>query len=265
MAELAVRGATLHVQRLGEGASDAGGAPPVVFLHGLVMDNLSSWYFSVAPAVASRRAVVLYDLRGHGRSSAPAEGHGLDEHVADLTALLDALAVTGPVELVGNSFGGLLALAFALAHPARVARIALVDALLPEPGWGAAMARTLSLEGPDAEAKIAASFADWLGRHSERKRNRLADQARRLVKQTSLLADLAASRSWEDRELAAVACPVLALYGAESDQRDRGERLARALPDCRLELWPGCTHSILWQETARLRDALVAWTSAPTG
>lgn len=259
MAELDLGDVKLHVQRLGDGG--AAGKVEVVFLHGLVMDNLSSWYFSVAPAVAASRGVLLYDLRGHGRSSVPPTGHGLDAHVADLARLLDALGAAAPVAVVGNSFGGLLALAFALAHPARVSRLALVDALLPEPGWGASMGRTLSLEGPEADARIAASFADWLGRHSERKRTRLAEQARRLVKDTTLLHDLAASRSFSDAELGAITCPVLALYGKESDQRDRGERLARALPHCTLELWEGCTHSILWQETARLRDALVGFTA----
>ena len=62
MAEVEVRGLKLHVQRLGEGGR------PVVFLHGLVMDNLSSWYFTVANPVAQQRSVLLYDLRGHGRS-----------------------------------------------------------------------------------------------------------------------------------------------------------------------------------------------------
>ncbi|MFN7972743.1 MAG: alpha/beta fold hydrolase [Acidobacteriota bacterium] len=254
MGDLACNGVRLHVQRLGTGA------PAVVFLHGLLMDNLSSWYFTVANAVATRREALLYDLRGHGMSERPAAGFDLDTHIADLAALLAVAGLDRPVALVGNSFGGLLAIAFAIARPERVARIALVDALLPEPGWGDAMGATLSIQGPERDAVIARSFASWLGRNSERKRNRLARQAEALVAETTLVADLRRSRSYRDEELAAIACPVLAIYGEASDQRDRGERLARTLPRCTLELLPGCSHSVLWEATARLRDRIVAFT-----
>lgn len=230
----------------------------MLFLHGLVMDNLSSLYFSVANAVAAHREAVLYDLRGHGLSERTATGYGLDALVSDAVALLDALSLPA-VRVVGNSFGGLLALALAAARPDRVRACLLVDALLPEPGWGEAMAATLSLQGEERDSRIAESFRHWLGRHSERKRNRLARQARALVEETTLLSDLRASRALSDAELAAISCPVRALYGADSDQRERGERLARLLPACTLEIFPGCSHSILWEETARLRKVIVAW------
>lgn len=243
----------MHVQRFGAGT------PAVVFLHGLLMDNLSSWYFTVANAVAAEREVLLYDLRGHGRSERPESGFDLDTHLADLDALLGAVGMHGPVGLVGNSFGGLLALAFAIEKPSRVGWMALVDALLPEPGWGQAMAATLSIEGNERDERIARSFSSWLGRNSERKRNRLTRQAEALVARTSLLSDLRGSRSYGDHDLARIACPVLALYGEASDQRDRGERLARTLPHCTLELQPGCSHSVLWEATAAVRARIVAW------
>jgi len=252
MAEVLVGGLRLHVQRLGTGPAS------VVFLHGLVMDNLSSWYFTVANPVARHRSALLYDLRGHGRSERPATGYHLDTLVAELSELLDREG-TGPVHLVGNSFGGLLAIAFALAHPSRCAGLVLADALLPEPGWGAAMARTLALEGRDRDERIAASFASWLGRHSQRKRNRLAAQARALVEDTTLVSDIAASRSYEDTAYRSLSCPVLALYGAASDVLGQGERLAALAPGCTLEVFPGCSHSVLWEETARLRDRIVGW------
>lgn len=253
MAEVHANGLAMHVQRLGAGT------PQVVFVHGLVMDNLSSWYFTVANRVAAHRPVLLYDLRGHGRSARPESGYHLDGLLDDLSALLDA-EQAGLVHLVGNSFGGLLALAFALTRPERVAGLVLVDALLPEPGWGERMARTLSLQGGARDAHIASAFQDWLGRHSSRKRTRLADQARALVDGTSLLADVAGSRGWDDDAYEAIACPVLALYGADSDVRAQGERLAARVAGCTLEILPG-THSVLWEQTERVCDHVVAWLS----
>lgn len=253
MAEVKAGDVKLHVQRLGQGE------PTVVFLHGLVMDNLSSWYFSVATHVAAHCRVVLYDLRGHGMSTMAPAGYRLDDMVADLDAVLDGLAVTGPVRIVGNSFGGLLALCYAIDRPARVAGLALVDGLVPTPGWADAMTATLSLDGDARDHRIAESFKAWIGRHSERKRNRLADQARRLVKGTTLLTDLAASGGRSDRQLAAITCPVLAIYGEQSDQRTAGERLAALLPRCELVLLPGCSHSVLWEQTVRVRKMLLDW------
>ncbi len=256
MAEILANGIRHHVQRIGPG-----GGVPVIFLHGLVMDNLSSWYFTAASKVASDAPVVLYDLRGHGKSERPAAGYDLDTLLADLHALIDALDADR-VELVGNSFGGLLALAFAAAHPSRVARIALVDAHAPLPGWGTAMAETLALDGDAADATIAREFQSWLGRHSERKSNRLARAAHALVHQTSLIGDMRGSRGLSDDELASIACPVLAMYGRNSDVLHHGERLARLLPHCELRILEGCSHSVLWEATEAVCAALTAWSTS---
>lgn len=263
MADVSVGGLRLHVQRLGpaDGAPGADRAP-VLFVHGLVMDNLASWFFTVANPVATGRPVLLYDLRGHGRSERPSAGFGLDALVAELFGVLDAVAVTEPVYLVGHSFGGLLSVAAALTRPERCKGLVLVDGLLPEPGWGASMAATLRLAGAERDEAIATRFQAWLGRHSARKRNRLADQARGLVEQTTLVDDVVGSRSWPDEAYAALQMPIYALYGAESDVRHHGERFAARAPRCELALLPGCSHSLMWEQTATVRDRVVAWLEA---
>jgi pimeloyl-ACP methyl ester carboxylesterase len=257
VSDVVARGVRFHVQRLGAGAG--AGAPTVVFLHGLVMDNLSSWYFTVGAPAAKLADVVLYDLRGHGKSERPATGYGLADMVADLAALLDALDVRRPVILVGNSFGGLLALAFAAAHPARAAGLVLVDGHLGDDGFAAQMAGTLRLEGEERDRRIAESFSHWLGRHSERKSTRLAENAGALVQGTSLVADMAATPTLGAQDLAAVRAPILALYGERSDLRDRAEATLAALPGARVEILPGCTHSILWEATAEVRERVLAF------
>jgi len=249
MADVVANGVRHHVQRLGRGDHT------VVFVHGLVMDNLSSFYFTLANPVAEHADVVLYDLRGHGMSERPATGYRVADLVADLAALLDALAITR-ADIVGNSFGGLVALAFAAAHPERVHRLALIDAHTGADGWAAQMTATLALEGEARDTKIAESFQSWLGRHSDRKRTRLAKSAEALVEGTSLVADLRTSPALG---LAGIRCPTLALYGERSDVRAHGEALAAALPSCTLQLFPGCSHSVLWEATAEVRARVVAF------
>ena len=55
-----------------------------VLLHGLVSGNMAAWYSTLALPLSANRRVVLYDLRGHGCSSIPAQGFDLDHHLASL-------------------------------------------------------------------------------------------------------------------------------------------------------------------------------------
>src|ERR1700720_2648723 len=115
MAEILANGVRLHVQRLGP----AEGVPPsgktIVLLHGLIVDDLSSYYFTLAtPLAAAGPDVVLYDLRGRGRSERPVPGYSLSDGIADLDELLTALAIHQSVHLVGNSYGGAIAIGMAL-------------------------------------------------------------------------------------------------------------------------------------------------------
>jgi pimeloyl-ACP methyl ester carboxylesterase len=224
------------------------------------MDNLSSWYFTVANPVARVADVILFDLRGHGQTERPPDGYTVASLVADIDALRDQLVPDGrPVEIVGNSFGGLLALAYTLAHPERVRGLALVDANMSDQSWGDEITRAFALRGEERDAMILKYAYRWAGRHSERKVNRLITNAHRLARETTLVEDLAASPPVTDAELATIRCPVLALYGTDSELLDRGERLGRTIPNCEVRLFPGCTHLLLWEATEALKEQIPAW------
>jgi pimeloyl-ACP methyl ester carboxylesterase len=258
MPEVQVRGLRIHVERLGQGDRT------VVFLHGLVLDNLSSFYFTLAPAVAAFSEVILYDLRGHGKSERPLSGYSVAEMVADLVVLLDELGVERPVYLVAHSFGGLVAMTFASSYPARVAGMVLLEPLVGEDGWGDQMAYTLTLEGEERDQQIAKAFGSWLERHSNKKRNllgRIADDMLNLVHNTSLVEDLRSSPALAPAELAGIHCPMLVLFGENSDVRETGKQVLGSLPGCEFRLIPGCTHSVLWEATAEVRQQIVEWLS----
>ncbi|MGH7282212.1 MAG: alpha/beta fold hydrolase [Polyangiaceae bacterium] len=250
MGEIVSRGAKLHFQKLGDGDRET-----VVFVHGLVMDNLASFYFSVANAVSQEFDVLLYDLRGHGKSQRMRDGYTVAGMVEDLLAIIRENG-SKRAHLVGNSFGGVVAVSFALAHPALVKSIVLIDAHLGDSSFAEQMADTLSLEGEARDMKIAEGFQHWLGRHSERKRNRLAEHAQDLVARTTLVADMRATPPLSEDDLRKIDAPILAVYGEGSDLRERSTQLLKAAPRATVKVFEGCSHAILWEATARLREEM---------
>jgi pimeloyl-ACP methyl ester carboxylesterase len=104
----------------------AGDGVPVVLLHSLA-GNTGHWEAQLAHLRVTRRAVAL-DWRGHGRSPAAPEGSWRVEDMAeDVAAAADRLGLDRFV-LGGHSAGGSVAIAFAGAHPERVAGLFLLDA-----------------------------------------------------------------------------------------------------------------------------------------
>jgi haloalkane dehalogenase len=100
--------------------------PPIVLMHGFPDDH--QIYEQLLPLLSPRRAVA-FDWHGYGRSGRSALGEfSLRDHVSELNALLDALAIDRAV-LVGHDASGPDAVAFAVAHPQRVARVVLLNTL----------------------------------------------------------------------------------------------------------------------------------------
>ncbi|HVC32696.1 MAG TPA: alpha/beta hydrolase [Chloroflexota bacterium] len=97
---------------------------PIVLLHGLA--SSSHVWDLVAPLLAPRYRVVAIDQRGHGESDKPETGYDLPTFVADLRGIVGALELQRPA-LVGHSWGGNLALQYAVTYPADVSHLALVD------------------------------------------------------------------------------------------------------------------------------------------
>lgn len=254
MADLDVRGARLHVQRMGKGNQK------VVFIHGYIWDNLSSLYFTIAPAVAKFAEVMLYDLRGHGKSEITATGYSLDDAVEDLVEILRQIGWWNmPIHLVGNSYGGLIAIAFAIKYPEFLSSMVVLDPELTYPEWAEKMKHNLELGGEDQKLKITREFQEWVGRYKRPEDTRLADNAKKLVFDTSLIPDLSAAPLFSDETLATIKCPVLAFYGGNSDVRHFGDRLAKTIPQCELRIIAGCSHVILWEAAARLRQEVPEW------
>lgn len=98
-----------------------GSGRPVLLLGGLVMQYDVMWRLQMQ-ALGERHRLIMFHLPGCGDAELPAQ-FDIDHLVADLADLLDQLGLDQPLPVIGYSFGGVLAQAFALAHPQRCARL----------------------------------------------------------------------------------------------------------------------------------------------
>jgi pimeloyl-ACP methyl ester carboxylesterase len=116
-----VRGSHLYVETRGSGA-------PLVFLHGgiLYFDNN---FAKQGDYFAASRQVVGIDRRGHGHSPDDARPFSYQDMADDTAAVIEKLGL-GPVDIVGHSDGGNIALLLARDHPALVRRIVISGANL---------------------------------------------------------------------------------------------------------------------------------------
>lgn len=115
---------------------DRGSGEPILFLHG-VPDSADLWGGVIARLSGQYRCLAP-DLPGLGRSLAPRRFPCALEDMADfLDELLAALQIVEPLTLVVTDFGALYGLAWAVTHPARVKRVAIVGGVgfFPDYRW----------------------------------------------------------------------------------------------------------------------------------
>lgn len=110
----------LHGEVAGEGS-------PIVLCHGITATRRYVVHGSRALERAGHR-VVSYDARGHGESdpAPPGEGYGYPQLVGDLERVIEAEVGEGGFVLAGHSMGAHTAIAYAIAHPQRLAGLVVI-------------------------------------------------------------------------------------------------------------------------------------------
>jgi len=138
----------------GEGLRDS--LQTLVLVHGVGL-NHAVW----APQIDAFREVcqvIAYDTLGHGDSAQPPENTGFTPWVDQLLDVLDSAEIEH-AHIAGHSMGALIAIAFALAHPARVASITPIAGVYDRTPEHAARARATSIslfeDGPAAHVENA--------------------------------------------------------------------------------------------------------------
>ncbi len=243
---------------------------PLVFVHGLAAS--SAFWFHAAELMGGTWPVLVFDLRGHGRSSVPASGYGADDHARDLIGLLDFLKLE-TVSLVGHSFGGSVALHAARRAPGRFRHLALADtrlrafqpaltpaswprwqeqrALLEEVGLGidedepeagvsvlTAMAK-LTMRAEESAEPLPRWVMEFFGQRQSR---HTAGRWMELVEKTTLLQDIRREEDLSADVLSQLPLPIFGAYGEHSPILPSGKSLKEIRPDTVLKVVDGAGH-----------------------
>ena len=140
--------------------SDEGEGAPLVFVHALGL-NTNMWGLQV-PVLTQRYRVVRYDVRGHGLTPYSGEPISIASLADDLLELMDHLELERAV-VVGISMGGMIAQAFAIAHPERVFALGLVSTVptFPDGAREGLRERADSVERDGMEPMVAPAITRW--------------------------------------------------------------------------------------------------------
>ena len=205
------------------------GGTPVVFLHSLA-GSAAHWEAQLAHLRGHRRALAV-ELRGHGRSAPSASGdYAIESLAGDVAAAVDALGLER-VALVGHSLGGGVALAYAGAHPSRVERLLLLDAIGDGTQLPAAEIQGF-LDALASPAYVQAAEGYWatISGEDPAVRRRLLEDLRATSRDV-VIAVLGAVARFDPRPaLAAYRGPALAVVTPSNDAPFSLHRLGAGLP-----------------------------------
>jgi len=235
-----------------------GSGHPIVCVHGGWVDH-RMWAPQV-DALSDEYELIVYDVRGHGRTGPSAERrYTIELFAADLKALVDGLGLEQPI-VCGLSLGGMVAQAYAARYSEDLRALVLADTAVSSaltlrdkltvlliPGWS--MRATVRLLGPKRYVDVAFWLAerlrgaDWFGRD---------EKVRSYVRETMAAFDTAeynkvfrAIYGFRRVDLAAISVPTLVLNGEYESRSvfDHAAHVERSIPDARSAVVPGAGHT----------------------
>lgn len=264
---------------------------PVVFLHGGPGEGSNAFATFAGPALERSLRMVYLDQRGSGRSDRPkdASAYSIPILVDDLEHLRTALGVPR-IALVGHSFGTVLALEYAAAHPDRVSRVVVAGAVPDMPALEntlcrrlaqrdrAAYLRAVKARPADAQARCDPFSAyDGEAQGAFVMRNMFPDPAIARKVETADAVDGANTgelagaifaqgfMNYRFTRVADLRAPVLVIAGERDLQAVVGPQraLAQALPDGRLRIYQGRGHFMFVEDPERFARDVTGFLHGP--
>jgi pimeloyl-ACP methyl ester carboxylesterase len=263
-----VEGARIHYAVEGTG-------PALVLVHAGIAD-LRMWD-DLVEALSARYRLVRYDLRGFGSSSMP---EGFFSHIEDLRALLDFLEIPR-AHLVGISFGGRIAIEFAIRYPLKVVSLTLVASGVGGFEWSKEMEEygakgdALAARG-DLEGLVELDLTMWVdGPHRTPAQvdRTLRDRMRPMVRAANAryTEQARGTPQWLDppaaERLHEIRCPALVTVG-DKDTHDMlrvADLIEARAPQARKVVLANCAHMIPVERPAEFHALLEEFLSSASG
>lgn len=239
-----------------------GQGPPVLFVHGFLMDR--TMFDPQVESLGDRYRFITPDLKCHGETEVRAEAHTQWDMVEDHVTLLDHLGIERAV-WGGVSQGGFQSLRAALKYPERVAALVLIDTqagpedeirapmyeafaqVVASEGWNEDVVQTaaISMFGSSAGEELKKFWIDkWVSRPSHASVEMIQSVTRR--------------EDITDR-LGEIAAPAIVIHGEEdlAIEMERGEALANGLPNLiEFVKIPGAGHSSTVEQPQAVTEAI---------
>ena len=234
------------------------GAPAVIFSNSIGA-TLEMWD-AQARALASHYRVLRYDTRGHGRSPVVDAPATIATFAGDMAGLLDAVGIER-AHVVGLSFGGMTAQAFAAVHPARVNGLVLMATSAHLPGDWRARAQAVRTGG--MAAVVDAVMARWftpafqaMPEAAAVRQHFLGNKPRGYAVCCEVIASMDLRPSNH-----AITAPTLIIAGAEdpSTPPAMGEDIRGRIPHAELLVLPRAAHLLNIEQAATVNRHLASF------
>lgn len=249
-----VNGVDIHYLRTG------GHYPPLVALHGLLASG--ACLAPLARALEDDFDVVLPDARGHGKSSAPAQGYLYGDLAGDVVELIRSLNLNAPI-LLGHSMGGMTAAVAARELGAGISGVVLFDPTFISPEWQGEVFESDIAE--EQRRSLASSRADLLTQARFRHPSRSAEMLECLVDarlQTSMSAfEVLTPPNPDYRKLVqSISVPILLVIGDKGIvSLDTARELQKLNSLLRYELIADAGHGLPYDQPERLGAVIMSF------
>jgi pimeloyl-ACP methyl ester carboxylesterase len=230
-----------------------GQGSPLVLLHGGML-AIDFNFADLIPVLARRHLVIAVELQGHGRTADIDRDITPAALAADVSALLDHLAVDR-AHVLGHSLGAAVTIELAVNHPTRVRSIVPISASVRLEGMHPDLADPAKFE-TSTRMPTAKDFAEFAEEY-----RRLAPHPEHFEEfMAAMSASAADLRGWSDRQLAAVAAPTLIVIGDHDFVTIEHAALMKELiPGSQLAVLPGTTHMQVTRRPDLLLPLLAAF------
>lgn len=228
----------------------SGDGPPVVLIHGVLMDH-RMWH-SLATALSSMYRVYCIDMLGHGAAPDPTGARTLEDFVAQVDDVVNEFCGDAKPVVGGFSMGGLVSQAYATRHAEKLAGLIIMNAVYDRTPAQSAVVRSRygAMKAGGSASAVESAQSRWFTDADRSDRPELVEETLNWMREGEFGPKLKAHRVFATSDtkvagrLGGVACPALIMTGDgdAGSTPDMSRAMACAFSDAELHILDGQRH-----------------------